>query len=47
MPPAFDAGNAETLGLRMVGMLADQLGGSLEIRPSGPTAFMLRFPLQR
>jgi PAS domain S-box-containing protein len=36
-----------TFGLQLVMLLAEQLGGDLEIHRSAPTSFMLRFPMQR
>jgi PAS domain S-box-containing protein len=35
-----------TFGLQLVMLLADQLGGELQIQRSAPTRFLLRFPMQ-
>ena len=43
----FDINQTPTLGLQLVSMLADQLGGELTIRRSAPTCFAIHFPLQR
>ncbi|EME70880.1 signal transduction histidine kinase [Paramagnetospirillum caucaseum] len=47
LPPGLDVENATTLGLQLVCLLAEQLGGHIEIERSGPTRFSLHFPLQR
>jgi PAS domain S-box-containing protein len=44
MPPGFEIGKADTLGLQLVALLADQVGGSLTIARAAPTRFELRFP---
>ena len=36
-----------TLGLQLVTMLTDQLGGELKIERSNPTRFLLRFPIEK
>jgi two-component sensor histidine kinase len=41
----LDIGNVQTLGLELVTLLADQLGGELSISPAGPTCFSIEFPL--
>jgi len=46
MPEAFDLDKAGTLGLQLVNLLIDQLGGTVTINRSKPTRFVLRFPLQ-
>ena len=33
-----------TLGLQLVTMLVDQLGGELEVHRANPTRFSVRFP---
>jgi PAS domain S-box-containing protein len=38
---------AETLGLQLVNLLADQLGGILTVGRRNPTSFLLRFPIER
>lgn len=40
---AFDIVKAETLGLRLVGLLTQQVHGNLSIRRANPTEFVLRF----
>jgi two-component sensor histidine kinase len=35
-----------TLGLRLVDLLSEQIGGKLELQRAGPTRFALTFPLQ-
>ncbi|HVJ44632.1 MAG TPA: PAS domain S-box protein [Dongiaceae bacterium] len=44
IPPAVDFAAAQTLGLQLVGLLTDQLGGTLAVNPIHPTRFMIRFP---
>ena len=43
----FDMSQTTTLGLQLVTMLADQLGGELEVHRRNPTRFRLRFPLDK
>lgn len=43
----FDITQTATLGLQLVTMLVDQLGGELSIQRSNPTRFLLRFPLDK
>lgn len=47
IPDDFDMAGTETLGLQLVNLLTDQLGGTLEVSRAHPTAFTLRFPIQR
>ena len=47
IPADFDLAGTETLGLQLVNLLTDQLGGTLEIHRANPTVFTLRFPIQR
>ena len=47
IPDDFDIAQTTTLGLQLVTMLADQLGGTLEIHRANPTRFILRFPLEK
>ena len=47
MPEVFDLHKAGSLGLQLVNLLIDQLGGKVTINRSKPTRFMLRFPLQQ
>lgn len=47
IPADLDITNTETLGLQLVSLLTDQLGGVLTIRRSGPTCFLLEFPIGR
>jgi two-component sensor histidine kinase len=44
LPADFDPATASSLGLRLVRTLAGQLGGTVELRRDGGTAFVLRFP---
>ena len=46
MPEDFDLSGTSSLGLQLVSLLADQVGGSLTINRSHPTRFTLRFPLR-
>jgi len=43
IPDGFDVANASTLGLQLVSLLSEQLGGDLAIRRSDPTRFSLTF----
>jgi PAS domain S-box-containing protein len=47
IPAELDIDRTTTLGLQLVSLLADQLGGTLTIRRRDPTRFDLRFPVQR
>jgi PAS domain S-box-containing protein len=47
IPEDLDIANATTLGLQLVTLLVDQLGGELDIHRANPTRFSVRFPLQR
>jgi two-component sensor histidine kinase len=47
IPESLDIGNSGTLGLQLVLLLTDQLGGNLSINRSNPTRFLLRFPINR
>jgi PAS domain S-box-containing protein len=47
IPEDLDLSNNKTLGLQLVHLLTDQLGGELTIHRANPTAFVLRFPIQR
>jgi PAS domain S-box-containing protein len=47
IPEELDLAQTGTLGLQMVSLLADQLGGTITIRRSNPTRFVLRFPVRR
>jgi PAS domain S-box-containing protein len=44
LPPGLDLNSPESLGLRLVSMLAQQLRGSLELDRSGGTRFTITFP---
>lgn len=46
LPPNLDVATASTLGLQLIGSLADQLHGELSVRPRNPTEFRLRIPLE-
>jgi two-component system, sensor histidine kinase PdtaS len=45
LPDSFDPERTETLGLRLVSLLAGQLDGTVAINRSGPTRFSMRFPI--
>jgi two-component sensor histidine kinase len=45
LPEEFDILNLPTLGLQVVALLADQLGGTLTMHRSNPTEFILTFPI--
>lgn len=47
IPEDFDIDLATTLGLQLVVLLVDQLGGELSIQRSNPTRFDLRFQVQQ
>lgn len=47
LPPGLDVENTATLGLQLVCLLADQLGGAIRIERAAPTRFGLSFPIQR
>jgi PAS domain S-box-containing protein len=47
IPQDLDLAKTDTLGLQLVHLLTDQLGGKLTINRANPTAFVLRFPIQR
>jgi len=47
IPEDFDMAQTTTLGLQLVTLLTDQLGGEIAIRRSNPTSFILRFPVQK
>jgi two-component sensor histidine kinase len=47
IPEQFDVEQTTTLGLQLVTMLADQLGGTINIQRANPTRFALRFPLEK
>jgi PAS domain S-box-containing protein len=45
LPPEIEPASASGLGLKLIDMLASQLGGKLEIRREGGTTFSFEFPL--
>jgi two-component system, sensor histidine kinase PdtaS len=45
LPDHLDVQKTETIGLQLVGLLAEQLDGEIAIRRSDPTRFSLRFPI--
>jgi PAS domain S-box-containing protein len=47
MPEDLDLTQTGTLGLQLVSLLTDQLGGTIEMQRANPTRFVLRFPIQR
>ena len=46
-PQGFDMEQTTTLGLQLVTMLVDQLGGDLIVDRANPTRFTVQFPLQK
>jgi PAS domain S-box-containing protein len=44
LPAGFDPRTTETLGMQLVCALTEQLGGTIELVPSGGTEFRIRFP---
>jgi len=47
LPSGLDLETTTSLGLQLVSLLTDQLGGSIQIERGGPTRFHLRFPIRR
>jgi PAS domain S-box-containing protein len=47
LPEGFNIQNTESLGLGLVGALAEQLGGTIEIDTTGGTRFDITFPSKR
>ncbi len=47
IPETFSLEQSQTLGLQLVTMLSDQLGGAIEIHRANPTRFALRFPIEK
>jgi PAS domain S-box-containing protein len=45
IPDTLNLEQTSTLGLQLVTLLTDQLGGDVEIRRKNPTSFVLRFPI--
>jgi PAS domain S-box-containing protein len=43
---SHDLSQTTTLGLQLVALLTDQLGGALEVQRANPTRFTLRFPIE-
>ena len=43
IPERFNSENSETLGLQLVMILVDQLGGELELKRDPGTEFVIRF----
>ncbi|WP_316976131.1 sensor histidine kinase [Shumkonia mesophila] len=46
LPDGLDIDNSATLGLQLVTLLADQIGGKLTIQRRDPTRFEIRFPME-
>jgi two-component sensor histidine kinase len=46
LPPDIDLGNLSSLGLELVSVLAEQLGGSLQVNRIQPTRFEIRFSIE-
>lgn len=47
LPADVDPGVSGTLGLQLVSLLTEQLGGDLSIQKANPTCFSLRFPIAK
>jgi len=47
LPAGVAPGHSPSLGLRLVGMLVEQIGGSIEVRTEGGTSVAVRFPVGR
>jgi PAS domain S-box-containing protein len=47
IPETFSLEQTQTLGLQLVTMLSDQLGGAIAIQRANPTSFELRFPIEK
>lgn len=45
LPDGLEILKAETLGLQMVGLLAQQIRAEMTVNPSGPTRFRFQFPV--
>jgi two-component sensor histidine kinase len=45
LPAGIDPQDSTSLGLQLVTLLSEQLGGSLDVQRADPTHFVLRFPL--
>ena len=43
MPEGFNLENTDTLGIQLVKILVDQLGGELELKRNNGTEFIVRF----
>jgi two-component sensor histidine kinase len=43
MPEGFNFGDHDTLGIQLVMILVDQLGGELELKRDNGTEFIIRF----
>ena len=47
IPETLEISTTPTLGLQLVSLLTDQLHGSLSMRRSGPTQFLITFPISK
>jgi len=47
LPKDLDFRSTESLGFQLVSMLADQLGGTIDLHREGKTEFKIRFPTSR
>jgi PAS domain S-box-containing protein len=47
IPERVDMMTSDTLGLQLIALLADQLGGTVSMRRSNPTEFVLTFAVER
>ncbi len=47
IPEDLDFSRGTTLGMQLVHLLADQIGGRMDVQRANPTRFTLRFPKER
>lgn len=47
IPEGIDMMTSDTLGMQLITLLTDQLGGTVSMRRSDPTEFVLTFPIER
>ncbi|WP_296992927.1 ATP-binding protein [Thalassospira sp. UBA1131] len=45
MPDDFTPGTSDGLGLQLIELLADQIGGTLDITTNGETTFVINFKI--
>lgn len=47
IPEGIDMMTSDTLGMQLITLLTDQLGGTVSMRRADPTEFVLTFPIER